>query len=102
MANRKEFSEQKIAMIIALKEGGKKTKEISDQVGVAKSTVSKWCAKFTADREKKLTVTKPRSGRPRKTSSFTLLAAMRGLVSRVRFNTFDALFEVFLAVLSVV
>ena len=39
MAKGKECSKWKIALIVALKEEGKKTKEISEQV-------RKWCARF--------------------------------------------------------
>lgn len=84
MANSKDLGEQTIAMIIALKEGGKKTKEISEQVGVAKSTVRKWCARFRSDPDKQLPVTKPRSGRPRKTSNRASNVLKRTLETRPR------------------
>lgn len=84
MANRKDLVEQKIAMIIALKEGGKQTKEISEQLGVAKSTVRKWCARFRADPKKDLPEPLPHTGRRRKISKRAVNMLKRTLEQRPR------------------
>ena len=43
MAPTKELSSETITKIIGLKEAGHHRKEIRELVGVAKSTVQKWC-----------------------------------------------------------
>ncbi|XP_076036517.1 uncharacterized protein CG3556 [Oratosquilla oratoria] len=69
MADAAYRSKQLIAQIIALRESGKKTKEISEQLSCAKSTVRKWCARARDLPDDILPAHKPRSGRPRKTST---------------------------------
>lgn len=64
----KDLSKETIAQIIALKEAGHQTKEISELVGVAKSTVKKYVARFKADNSGETPCQKPKPGRPRKTS----------------------------------
>jgi len=49
MVSVKEVLKETIAQIIALKEAGHQTKEISELVGVAKSTGRKYLARFKAD-----------------------------------------------------
>lgn len=50
MANSKELGQDTIAQIIALKEADHQTKEVSDYLGLARSTVWKWYACFYENR----------------------------------------------------
>lgn len=84
MAPTKELSSETIAQIIALKDGGHQTKEISELVGVAKSTVRKWCARFRAENSGNTPTQKPRSGRPRKTSARSVNVLKRTLEGNPR------------------
>ena len=84
MAPTKELSSETIATIIGLKQAGHKTKEISHLVGVARSTVRKWCARFRADNSCDTPKQKPRSGRPRKTSERVMTILKRSLESNPR------------------
>lgn len=69
MAPTKELTSETIAQIIALKEAGHQTKEISELVGVSKSSVRKWVARYREDASGLPPSRKARSGRPRKTSN---------------------------------
>lgn len=84
MAPTKELSSGTIARIIALKEAGHQTKEISELVSVAKSTVRKWVARKREENGGTTPKKKPRPGRPRKTSSRAVNVVKRALESEPR------------------
>lgn len=69
MAKNKDLSRETIGLIIGLKKAGHQTKEISEQIGVAKSTVRKWLARFRDGGCDSTPTQKKRPGRPRKTSN---------------------------------
>lgn len=86
MANSSDLSEQKIAMIIGFLDGGKKTKERSEQIGISKSTVWKWCECTL------VCIFWHQNSITSRFSSFTALAVIWGLVSGVVFITFTDFF----------
>ncbi|KAK4299196.1 hypothetical protein Pmani_028514 [Petrolisthes manimaculis] len=67
--------------IIGLKKAGHQTKKITELLGVAPSTVSKYMARFRAENTGKIPSQKPRSGRPRKISQRSVNVLKRSMES---------------------
>ena len=68
MGKARQLSSETIAQIIALKEAGKQTKEIADQLKVSDRGVRRYVARWREGGCNAIPTQKARSGRPRKTS----------------------------------
>ena len=84
MVKNKAYSSDVIAQIVGLKEKSHLVRELTEQLGVSRTTVKRWLRRFREEGRQKTSKPKNRSGRPKKTSNRVVTVLRRAVESDVK------------------